>query len=205
TWDYSVANSATQYLAEGETTTENFTVKVKDNHGGFVDQGVTVTVTGVNDAPTISAADGSGAVTEDATSPNLTDTGAITFDDVDLIDTHSTSVATDAGNKLGGNLTAAVTDVATGVGDGTVKWDYSVANSATQYLAEGETTTENFTVKVSDNHGGFVDQGVTVTVTGVNDDPTISAADAAGAVTEDASTPNLTDTGAITFDDVDLI
>ncbi|MES3003128.1 MAG: VCBS domain-containing protein, partial [Pseudomonadota bacterium] len=204
-WDYSVANSATQYLAEGETTTEDFTVKVSDNHGGFVDQGVTVTVTGVNDGPTVSVADDSGAVTEDAATPNLSDTGAITFDDVDLIDTHTTSVSTDAGNKLGGNLTAGVTDAATGAGDGTVTWNYSVANSATQYLAQGETTKENFTVKVSDNHGGFVDQAVTVTVTGANDDPTMTAVDGTGAVTEDSSTPNLTDTGALTFDDADLI
>ena len=50
-----MANSATQYLAAGQTATETFTVTVSDGHGGTVDQLVTVTVTGTNDAPTISA------------------------------------------------------------------------------------------------------------------------------------------------------
>ncbi|MES3000747.1 MAG: VCBS domain-containing protein [Pseudomonadota bacterium] len=201
TWDYNVANSATQYLAAGETVVEQFVVKVSDGHGGTAMQTVSVTVTGTNDAPTVSSAVATGSLVEDAALPTLATSGTITFDDVDLTDTHTTTVSADSGNKLGGSLTAAITDVATGAGDGTVKWDYSVSNSATQYLAAGEMTTESFTVKVKDNHGGFVDQGVTVTVTGVNDGPTFSNADSAGSVTEDASTPNLTDTGAITFDD----
>ena len=62
------------YLAEGQTATESFTVTIADGHGGTVDQIVTITVTGTNEAPTITAADDdSGAVTEDATTPDLTD------------------------------------------------------------------------------------------------------------------------------------
>ena len=38
TWTYTVANSATQYLAVGETATETFTVTIDDGHGGTVDQ-----------------------------------------------------------------------------------------------------------------------------------------------------------------------
>ena len=105
---------------------------------------------------------------------------------------HTTSVAAAGGNTLGGTLTlGAVSDAATGAGDGTVGWTYSVANSATQYLALGQTATETFTVTIDDGNGGTVDQLVTVTVTGTNDAPTISAAtDASGAVTEDASAPD---------------
>ena len=59
---------------------------------------------------------------------------------------------------------------------GTVGWTYQVANSATQYLAVGQTATEQFTVTVNDGHGGTVSQVVTVTVTGTNDAPTITVA-----------------------------
>ncbi|WP_210243716.1 calcium-binding protein [Mesorhizobium sp. B2-5-7] len=168
---------------------------------------MTVTVTGTNDDPTITAAatDALGAVTEDAADPTLSDTGTIAFNDIDLIDVHTTSVVAAGTNTLGGTLTmGAVSELAT-TEPGTVGWTYQVANSATQYLAEGETATENFTVTIADGHGGTVDQLVTVTVTGTNDAPVVAVADVTGAVTE-LVTPvgNLTDTGTIAFTDVDL-
>ena len=93
-WTYEVANSATQYLAAGQTATETFTVTIDDGNGGTVDQLVTVTITGTNDDPTITVAgtDAHGAVTEDAAAPTLSDTGTIAFNDIDLIDVHTTSV-----------------------------------------------------------------------------------------------------------------
>ncbi len=166
---------------------------------------MTITVTGTNEAPTITAADDTGAVTEDDTTPNLSTTGSITFNDVDLIDVHGTSVTPDAGNTLGGVLTmGAVSELAT-TESGTVGWTYTVADDATDYLAAGQTATEKFTVTIDDGQGGTVDQLVTITVTGTNEAPTITAADDTGAVTEDDTTPNLSTTGSITFNDVDLI
>ena len=47
---------------------------------------------------------------------------------------------------------------------GTVGWTYTVADDATDYLAEGQTATERFTVTIDDGHGGTVDQTVTITV-----------------------------------------
>src|SRR5581483_8140342 len=75
-----------------------YTVTVSDHHpGGFVTQPVTVTITGVNDAPTIEAAtNATGAVTEDTGvngSNNVAADGTVTFQDVDLIDTHTATVA----------------------------------------------------------------------------------------------------------------
>ena len=137
--------------------------------------------------------------------PTLSDSGTITFDDVDLTDTHSTSVTPAGGNTLGGILTANVTDSATGAGDGTVTWTYAVANSATQYLAEGQTATETFTIRISDNSGGFVDQVVTVTVAGTNDAPLISIESGDGAsaeLTDGASALFATDT--LTATDLDV-
>src|SRR6266478_1126566 len=203
TWTYTVADNATDYLAVGQTATEKFTVTVSDGHGGTASQLVTITINGTNEAPTISAHT-DGAVTEDATTPNLSTTGTITFADVDKIDTHSVSAVADAGNTLGGTLTPVVTTDATGGVAGTVTWTYTVANNATDYLAVGQTATEKFTVTVSDGHGGTASQLVTITINGTNEAPTISA-HTDGAVTEDATTPNLSTTGTITFADVDKI
>jgi VCBS repeat-containing protein len=94
----------------------------------------------------------------------------------------------------------------TGTNDGTIVWDFSLANSLTQYLAAGETVTAVYTITVSDDSGtgnNTATQDVTVTITGTNDAPTITIVDVTGAVTEDASTPTLTDSGSITFAEVD--
>ncbi|MBT2334163.1 VCBS domain-containing protein [Variovorax paradoxus] len=202
TWTYTVPANAVEYLAAGETRVESFTITLNDQHGGLVTRQIDVTITGTNDMPKIGAADASAAVTEDAATTTLSDSGTISFDDVDLSDAHTVSVATDPGNSLGGVLTAGVTDTATGAGDGTVTWHYSVANATTQHLAAGQTATETFTVHINDGHGGTVDQQITVTVTGTNDVPVIGGV-AGGAVTEDASTPNLSTSGALTISDVD--
>src|ERR1700687_4938170 len=206
-WSFTLddSNPVLQSLAVGQTITQVYTVTVSDGHGGTVSQDVTVTITGTNDAPTITAADATGAVTEDASSPNLTTTGSITFNDVDLIDVHTTSVVADEGNTLGGTLTMGAVSESAGTSAGTVGWAHTAAHQATDYLAFGQKATEKFTVTIDDGHGGTVQQVVTITVTGTNEAPTIMAADATGAVTEDATTPNLSTTGTITFADVDLI
>ncbi len=59
------------------------------------------------------------------------DTGTLAFDDVDLIDAHTTSVSAMV-NPLGGTLVmGSVSELPTTSG-GTVGWTYSVANSAVQ-------------------------------------------------------------------------
>ena len=125
-----------------------------DGQGSSATQTVTVTVTGTNDAVTITAGstNASGAVTEDASTPTLSSTGSIAFNDIDLIDVHTTSVAKDSGT-LGGTLTMGTVSESATTAAGTVGWTYSVDNSAVQYLAAGETTTESFTVTVSDGQG----------------------------------------------------
>ena len=104
----------------------------------------------------------------------LSDTGTIAFNDIDLIDGHTTNVAADAGNTLGGTLTMGPVSESALTAPGTVGWTYEVANSAAQYLAAGETATEKFTVTIDDGHGGTASQAVTVTITGTNDSPTIT-------------------------------
>src|SRR5204863_478814 len=88
---------ALQSLAAGETITQVYTITVYDGHtGGTVTKDVTVTITGTNDAPTIDAAatTASGGVTEDTNvnaSNEITASGAVAFNDVDLIDLHAAS------------------------------------------------------------------------------------------------------------------
>ena len=53
-------------LAEGETAVDTFTVTVTDDFGATDSQTVSITVTGNNDAPTISGSD-AGTVSEDGT------------------------------------------------------------------------------------------------------------------------------------------
>ncbi len=160
-------------------------------------------------APTIHVADAEGAVTEDASAP-LTDSGSISFYDINFGDTHAVTVTPVAGfNTLGGTMTAAVADAATGNGQGSVTWTYQVANAAAQYLAAGQTVTEKFNVRLTDSTGKQVTQTVVVTVTGTNDTVSITSAAQGGTVVEDAaSTPSSTDSlnaaGTVAFTDVDL-
>ncbi|MBW6512991.1 MAG: VCBS domain-containing protein, partial [Desulfuromonadaceae bacterium] len=85
--------SATQTLKANETVDEKFTVTINDGHGGTVDQLVTVTVTGVNDAPT-NIALSTNAVDENT--PIGTVVGTLTASDVDAGDTFTYTLV--AGN-----------------------------------------------------------------------------------------------------------
>ncbi|GAB6069199.1 VCBS domain-containing protein [Thiomicrorhabdus hydrogeniphila] len=208
-WDYAVEDSAIDYLTEGQTLEQTYQVEVKDDNGATVSQAVTITITGTNDVPVIESADDTGSVTEIAdgaageNTTTLTDTGTIEFSDVDLSDAHTLTVTPDANNYLG-TLTASITDVSTGDGAGTIKWDYAVEDADIDYLAAGETLTQVYEVKVDDGKGGTVTQAVTITITGTNDVPVLTV-DSSGSVTEDDSTPSLTDTGTLSIVDVDLI
>ncbi|HEY0599813.1 VCBS domain-containing protein [Brevundimonas sp.] len=169
-----------QYLAEGETATDTFTYTVTDSDGDVRTATVTVTITGSNDAPTLGAMVAEGAVIEDA---GVGATGVIAFADVDLLDSHSVTSAADGDGYLG-LFSAVVADDSTGDGAGSVAWSFSIDDAAIQYLAAGETLIQTYTVSVSDGHGGVVSQPVTVTITGTNDAPVITAADASGGVSE---------------------
>ncbi|MFN9411852.1 MAG: beta strand repeat-containing protein, partial [Pirellula sp.] len=216
-WNFSLANSLTQYLAAGETVTATYTITVTDDSGtanNSATRDVTVVITGTNDVPTITVVDVNGTVTEDAATPTLTDSGSITFLEVDDTDILTSSVAlsntSTTGPTIPSGLATALSNALsltqTGTNDGTIAWNFSLANSLTQYLAAGETVTATYTITVTDDSGtanNTVTRDVTVVITGTNDVPTITVVDVNGAVTEDAATPNLTDSGSITFAEVD--
>ena len=54
-WKYTLSNDAIQFLAKGQTATVSYEVTVDDDHGTPVTETVTITITGTNDAPTITS------------------------------------------------------------------------------------------------------------------------------------------------------
>ena len=142
----------------------------------------------------------------------LTDSESFAIADVDLTDVETVSVTASSPLPIVSDLTPTVDNNTTSDGAGVIGWSYSVDDSAVDYLAAGQEVTETFTVTVNDQNGGTVDQTVSVTITGTNDAPTVSAAtDVTGAVTELAEddranelTGALTDSGSFAIADVDL-
>ena len=71
--------------------------------------------------------------------------------------------------------------------DGTYTYTIDNADPDTNGLTLGETRTETFTVYVSDGRGGLATQEITVTLTGTNDRPELSIANAAQGIHEDTA------------------
>jgi VCBS repeat-containing protein len=144
----------------------------------------TITINGTNDAPVVDATDIIGAVTELVTPiGNLTDSGTIGFTDFDLTDSHTISSVTASAGALG-TLTPTITTDTTGSGlGGIITWNYTVAASAVESLAEGEHKVETFRFSVLDGHGGSAERTVEVVITGTSDVNSAGAFDLAGAVT----------------------
>jgi VCBS repeat-containing protein len=124
--------------------------------------------------------------------------GAITFQDVDLIDTHSLSQALTGGSasttlpgfnpatQPPGTLALKLNeDNADTDNTGTVDWTFTIDNALAQQLSNDKATTQIYTVTIGDGHtGGTVTQDITVTITGTNDTPIVATADVTGGVTE---------------------
>lgn len=195
-WTYELANNSVevQSLAEGETATETYTVTLTDEHGASDTQDVTITVTGQNDGPDITAGgDVIGRVDEDGIDAPTTVTGDLDSTDVDNGAT-ATWLVVGGGDGTYGDLSI---DPATGT------WIYDLRNgdANVQALARNEARVDAFTVEVRDEHGATDTQEVRVTVTGTNDDPIITeGGDVAGAVQEDTT---LSVTGDLDSTDVD--
>ncbi|MEZ9200689.1 beta strand repeat-containing protein, partial [Shewanella sp. 10N.286.54.B9] len=176
-WSYTLADNAlVNALAQGEMHDETFLITVTDEHGAFSQQLVTVTVTGTNDIPVLTINDTEGAVTEDDDTPTLSDSGALSFTDVDNGDNHTISFA-HVGNVVwsGGALTQGQVDAfIAGFSADSDSWDYAVLNSLTQFLSEGETVDLSFEVTVTDSFGATDTETVNITINGDNDAPIIT-------------------------------
>ena len=196
-WTYTLDNgtngvaSAVQSLGANDSVTDTFTVRVTDDQGGFDDQVVTITITGTNDDPVISGS-ATGATDEDTV---LSATGILSSTDIDNAATATWSIQGAAAGTYG----------ALALNGNTGEWTYTLDNgtngvaSAVQSLGANDSVTDTFTVRVTDDQGGFDDQVVTITITGTNDDPVISGS-ATGATEEDTV---LSATGMLTLHRID--
>jgi VCBS repeat-containing protein len=188
-WTYTVPDGSLDFLGAGETLTLTYLAHVSNNYAPNIEittAPVTITITGTNDLPTISASSGeilrppgAGTIASDAVS------GTIKFTDVDLTDrpvgsaTFSSFEILDAQNHdVTSTLTAAqiaaleaveVPLVIQQAGDnsnnGSATWTYSVADRAFSFLAPGDTLILDYLAEVDDGHGGVATQPITVTLT----------------------------------------
>ena len=167
-----------------------------------------ITVSAVNDAPTVAGVPATVTVTEDSASG--LDLSAITFTDLDngatLTVTFTagagTLAATDGTGVTVGGTSTALTLTGTVAAINT----YLDTVGAIKYTSAADATGTGVTtigVKANDGAGsGDVDFGnMSVDVTGVNDAPTVSGVPATVTVTEDSASG--LDLSAITFTDVD--
>jgi fibronectin-binding autotransporter adhesin len=183
TYIYTVANAAAERLADGETKVDNFTVTSLDG----TTKDVSFVIHGANDAPAITSSAQTGSITEisDMLGSTSLDTasGAVTFTDADLSDTHTVTVTgvTESGATSGlpdgSTLTSwlslgPLTDSVNGA-TGSDAWSFSAQDKNFDYLGAGQKVTLDYTIQVADHHGGSTTQHVDITITGTNDAPTI--------------------------------
>jgi VCBS repeat-containing protein len=190
-WTFSVADGALDFLAAGETLVQSYSVSINDQRGGIVTQTVTVTLTGTNDLPVVVAAatTATGSVTA---IPNVsgstaldTTSGTIAFTDADRSDTHTVGAPVALGTGYLGTFTVTPGADSTNGVTGIVTWNFSVVDGTLNFLAAGQTLVQNYSVTITDNHGGSVVENVAVTLIG-SVHPTVIApgTTASGAVTE---------------------
>ena len=208
-YTYSAPDTAFDFLAQGETLTVTYNVTVTGGNGPS-SQLVTIPITGSNDAPVITSTAPSQALTEDG-GAQVSASGAISFIDVDLTDTHTASFAAQGTGYLGTFTLAPITQDSGNGGTGQLGWSFSVDNSAIDYLGVGESLVQRYNVTVDDGHGGTAVQTVTVTINGTNDAPVITSTAPSQAVTEDGGVQGSggesgteSTSGTISFTDVDF-
>ena len=198
---YSAADHTFDFLAQGETLTVTYDVTV----GGVTKQAI-ITVIGTEDAPVITSTAQVATITEIAdgaagenTAPH-TATGAVTFNDVDLSDIETskiTNTQVSATLANGYTLTTAQHDALVNAfsigsashnpasGDGSIAWQYSINDSALDFLGAHDVVQLTYTVQVDDGNGGIKTQDVTITVHGTEDAPVITSTAQAATITED--------------------
>src|SRR3954471_3928293 len=141
-----------------------------------------------NHTPTFTSSAASGSFTENANTTGSaalhTLSGTMAFKDSDKTDTHTTNAALKSAVWSGGsgipagslahfNSAMSSQILTDSNGNGSLKWNFSDADSDFDFLAKNQTLVLTYNITVSDNHGGSVKQTVTVTITGTDDKPVI--------------------------------
>ncbi|UPY37243.1 VCBS domain-containing protein [Sediminicoccus sp. KRV36] len=172
-----------EYLAAGQVATLRFNYRVTDADGDTGDAVVTLRITGVNDAATISGTN-TGAIIEDSAARL---SGRLIVSDVDTGEARFAAPVSLIGTY--GTFT-----FNTNTGD----WGYRLNNASAQVqaLTAGQLVNDTLTVTSRD---GTASSTITIAVTGANDAASISG-NSTGSVTEDGM---LTASGMLGVTDVD--
>ncbi|MBR0709080.1 FecR domain-containing protein [Bradyrhizobium liaoningense] len=192
-WTYTIPDNVFDFLAAGETLTLTYMVRVDTNflvnpESAFIP--ITITITGTNDKPVITSSvptitfeggtsvPGGPLISDEATS------GTLNFNDVDLTDTHTVSVALTSATLPDGStvppgplaafqsaMSVAIVSGADSTGDGTGTINWSLADLPVylaDFIPKGEVLTLVYTVTVTDAQGATAQQTITVTITGTD-------------------------------------
>ncbi|TXH87488.1 MAG: type I secretion C-terminal target domain-containing protein, partial [Rhodoferax sp.] len=193
TYTYTVNNNlaAVQALrTTANTLTDTFTYTVRDAAGLTSSASLTVTIQGANDAP-IATVD-TGSVAENATLTTTAATGVLSNDtDVDSGDSKTVS-AVSFGSSSGTVGTALTGTYGTLTLNANGSYSYSANTAAANALPAGTSVNDVFTYTVRDTAGQTSTATLTITVTGSNDAPTVSTANAA--VSEEGLAGGIADT-----------
>ena len=161
------------HLAEGETVSIDFTYETTSTDGAIATADVSLSVVGVNDAPTM--ADGTMAANEDGQAVTL-DLSALGAD----IDSDND------GTDLIYTLAGSVSEGGASISGSVLTFD---PGADFQDLDDGETRDVTLTVQAMDAHGAVTTGTVVVTVTGETDNhPPVAVADLLFATEDTAAT-----------------
>ena len=146
--------------------------------------------------------------------------GNLSFQDVDIGDTHTASAKSDSAVWSGGATIPSATETAleSAMSDlikvdgttGTLSWGFGLQDQLVDFLAVNETLTAVYDVTVTDNHSASSTEQVKIVFTGTNDSPVVDTGSSilSGSVNE---LPNVTGSsainstsGVIAFSDPDL-
>lgn len=205
-WTYTIPDHVFDFLAAGETLTLTYTVLVNNNFAVNPEAfpiTITITITGTNDKPVITTSvpvivfEGGTSVPGGPLTSDVPTSGTLTFDDVDLTDTHTVSVKLTSATLPDGTvppgplaafqkaMSVAIAAGADSTGDGTGTINWSLADLPVylaDFIPKGEVLTLVYTVTLTDSQGATSQQTITVTITGT-DAPAVVwiATDKAGA------------------------
>ena len=216
TWNFNSDTTTFDYLATGETLVLTYTIQATDDDGSPLNDTTTVeiTVTGTNDAPTLTATDISAS--EDTLETGISAVSGTLLagaDDVDTNDIVTINQVNGINAGTGVTVTLAYNNAA-GVAQTqdvtlTVQEDgsYTISQYDLDDLPEGNDATVDFTYSVKDNHSGVsTTETATITITGTNDAPVMSSVGAAVTYTENAAGQVLDATISLSdADDLNLV
>ena len=185
-WTYTLDNSnaAVQELGEGVTLTDTFTFTAD----GAEDVTVTITISGVNDAPVVESGN------------EIDEQSGRVGQEIDAIDLSGLFTDVDAGDSF--TLTVMVVAGSTRVGLDTLGLEYNSTDGIIGTPSDAGT----FTIEVIATDGsGAASQPSTFTIVVAADNAPVFGGDMAGSIDEDAVDPTVTGTLTITDADNDAL